>query len=152
MNYITSFRGEYFFLSNFYECPVTVPIGSERLTFSNSEAAFQAFKCPARAKEFVDLTGGQAKHLGKRVQLRNNWNDVRVGIMLAVCRAKFSQNSELMEKLVNTEEFLVEGNTWNDTFWGVCRGNGQNWLGRILVTIRDEERVKRGMKPLFSES
>ena len=32
----------------------------------------------------------------------------------------------------------IEGNTWNDTFWGVCNGQGQNWLGKILMLVRSE--------------
>jgi predicted NAD-dependent protein-ADP-ribosyltransferase YbiA (DUF1768 family) len=31
-----------------------------------------------------------------------------------------------------------EGNTWNDRFWGVCRGSGLNHLGRILMEVRAE--------------
>jgi predicted NAD-dependent protein-ADP-ribosyltransferase YbiA (DUF1768 family) len=38
--------------------------------------------------------------------------------------------------LATDEADLVEGNHWNDTFWGVCRGVGQNWLGRILMDER----------------
>ena len=46
---------------------------------------------------------------------------------------------ELREQLLATGEAqLIEGNTWNDTFWGVCKGKGQNWLGRILVEVREE--------------
>ena len=35
----------------------------------------------------------------------------------------------------NNEE-LIEGNTWNDTYWGVCNGRGQNHLGKILMKVR----------------
>ena len=38
---INSFRGDYFFLSNFYECPVTY----QDITYPNNETAFQAQKC-----------------------------------------------------------------------------------------------------------
>lgn len=34
-------------------------------------------------------------------------------------------------------EELVEGNNWNDTYWGVCKGVGENHLGKILIRIRD---------------
>lgn len=40
MDAIRRFRGEYFFLSNFYETAVTI----DGLTFPSSEAAFQAQK------------------------------------------------------------------------------------------------------------
>jgi predicted NAD-dependent protein-ADP-ribosyltransferase YbiA (DUF1768 family) len=35
---------------------------------------------------------------------------------------------------------LIEGNTWNDRYWGVCRGTGKNRLGQILMRIRSEIR------------
>ena len=35
---------------------------------------------------------------------------------------------------------LIESNYWNDTYWGVCNGIGQNWLGKILMEER--ERIK----------
>jgi predicted NAD-dependent protein-ADP-ribosyltransferase YbiA (DUF1768 family) len=36
------------------------------------------------------------------------------------------------------DEELVEGNWWNDTFWGVCNGVGENNLGKLLMKIRAE--------------
>lgn len=41
---ISEFRGEYYFLSNFYSAPVTY----NGMCFENNEAAFQAAKCPER--------------------------------------------------------------------------------------------------------
>lgn len=38
MNKITSFRDEYSFLSNFYQCPLKY----KGVTYPNAEAAFQA--------------------------------------------------------------------------------------------------------------
>lgn len=37
---------------------------------------------------------------------------------------------------------LVEGNTWNDTWWGVnaTTGKGKNMLGRLLMQVREELR------------
>jgi predicted NAD-dependent protein-ADP-ribosyltransferase YbiA (DUF1768 family) len=35
---------------------------------------------------------------------------------------------------------LVEGNYWHDTFWGVCNGVGENYLGEILMHVRQELR------------
>ena len=44
---ISEFRGEYYFLSNFYSAPVTY----NGMCFENNEAAFQAAKCPERMTE-----------------------------------------------------------------------------------------------------
>ena len=131
---IDKFEGEYAFLSNFYECPVNYG-----LTYCNSEAAFQATKDPYRCTEFVDLNASRAKALGRKVELRSDWEEIKDAVMLDVLRAKFDTNPDLKEKLLATgDEFLVEGNTWGDTYWGVCNGKGRNHLGYLLMQVRDE--------------
>ena len=42
-----------------------------------------------------------------------------------------------MNKLQLIEGEIVEENTWGDTFWGVCKGVGENHLGKLLMEIRD---------------
>jgi len=64
--------------------------------------------------------------------------------MEEIVRAKFTQNECLREMLLATgDAVLEEGNTWNDTFWGVHlkNGQGQNHLGRILMKVREELRA-----------
>lgn len=57
--------------------------------------------------------------------------------MTDLVRQKFT--GPLRRFLVETyPSDLVEGNTWGDTFWGVCRGVGENHLGWILMLVRDE--------------
>ena len=134
---IDSFKGEYFFLSNFYEAPVTY----EGLTYPNNEAAFQAMKTLdiEERRRFTEMDPNTAKQNGRRVKLRYDWEAVKFDIMLDICRAKFAQNGALAELLLKTgDEELVEGNTWRDTTWGVCGGKGKNWLGKILMQVRDE--------------
>ena len=54
-------------------------------------------------------------------------------------KAKFSKNPILKAKLLATGDAeLIEGNWWNDTYWGVCKGVGKNKLGKILMRVRDE--------------
>lgn len=58
-----------------------------------------------------------------------------------VVRAKFYQNPRLAKRLLSTKDMeLIEGNTWNDTYWGIDLRSmdGQNRLGKILMKIRDE--------------
>ncbi len=43
-----------------------------------------------------------------------------------------------MEIIHEFQGELIEGNHWNDTFWGICNGNGENNLGKILMKIRHE--------------
>lgn len=47
------------------------------------------------------------------MQLRHDWEKVKFDIMYEICKAKFSQNAELKDKLLATgDEYLEEGNTW----------------------------------------
>lgn len=132
---ITKFRGDYFFLSNFYIAPVFY----HGIRFENSEAAFQAAKCPERMHEFCGLNPSDAKRLGRSVELRQNWEEIKYDVMYQVCKAKFLQNSDLKHMLIETGDAeLVESNTWGDTIWGICNGVGENHLGKILMRIREE--------------
>ena len=124
---ISEFRGEYYFLSNFYSAPVTY----NGMCF---EAAFQAAKCPERMTEFCRLNPSEAKRLGRRVKLRGDWEAVKDTVMYEICKAKFSQNPDLADKLAATKDAeLIEGNTWGDSIWGVC-----DRLGKILMRVRAE--------------
>lgn len=132
---IDKFEGKHYFLSNFYNAPIEY----EGFTYENNEAAFQAQKDLARRSEFVKLPPNKAKSLGRRVNLREDWDEVKVNIMYEIVLAKFIQNENLKRRLINTgNASLIEGNWWKDTFWGVCNGEGRNELGIILEKIRNE--------------
>ena len=119
-----------------YPCDIAVQIDGERYKFSCVEAAYQASKCPGRVSEFIQLNGYEAKRLGKRVELRSDWNEVKVDLMKTLVKQKFS-NPDLLAKLKSITDEIVETNNWGDTFWGKCYGKGQNILGKILMEIRD---------------
>lgn len=134
MKTINQFRGKYAFLSNFYE----TEIHCWGFKYRNAEAAFQAMKNPLKAAMFEGIDAREAKQLGQTLELRPDWEKTKEGFMYTVCFAKFTQNSELKTKLLDTgDSILVEGNTWGDTEWGVCNGVGKNLLGKILMRIRD---------------
>lgn len=143
MKPISEFKGEYFFLSNFYSADVTY----RGITYKNNEAAFQAMKCPEVASSFSSLNPSEAKRLGRRVKLRPDWEAVKEDVMRKVCFAKFFQNYDLMERLLATAPAeLIEGNDWGDKEWGVCDGEGNNKLGKILMEIRDFFAQERAQK------
>lgn len=107
---IDSFKGKYFFLSNFYESPVIY----EGITYLNNEAAFQAQKTLTNKERlaFSMLNPSQAKKLGRSVSLRPDWEDIKIDIMYNICKAKFTQNETLKTKLLKTgDATLIEGNT-----------------------------------------
>ena len=143
---IKEFKGEYFFLSNFYECEIICNDFPIPLLFHSSEALFQALKCPARANEFTKLNPNQSKRFGRKVCLRSDWEDVKIDIMKYVVDLKFSQNKDLKEKLLLTDNaYLEEGNTWGDVYWGTVNNSGQNMLGKILMELREKYSKERNI-------
>jgi hypothetical protein len=59
--------------------------------------------------------------------------------MYNIVKDKFLRNPDIRQRLLYTiNDDLVEGNNWNDTYWGVCNGIGQNKLGKILMRVRKE--------------
>lgn len=85
---------------------------------------------------------GDAKRRGRRVILRSDWDAVKIEVMRDLLRQKFAVPERRAALMETGDEPLVEGNTWHDEFWGVCscpqHGQGQNWLGRLLMEIRAE--------------
>ena len=142
---IDSFRGAFDFLSNFYGASVFY----DGLWYQNSEAAFQSAKTldPEMRKKFTAASPSQAKSMGRMVNLRPDWEQVKDGIMLEILRSKFAPGTRCAERLLATGSLLlIEGNTWHDNYWGVCqcekcRGKkGLNHLGELLERVRDELR------------
>lgn len=136
---IESFRGDHAFLSNFHPSPIVY----EGIAYPTVEHAFQAAKTldvnERRLLAALD-SPTKAKRAGRKVKLRDGWNELRVEVMTALVRLKFA-NPELKASLLATGDAeLAEGNNWNDRFWGVCRGVGKNHLGRVLMQVREELR------------
>lgn len=135
---IDEFRGPYRWLSNFEYCSVEY----EGLVYPSSEHAYQAAKSiHPEVRELVRraATCREAKRLGNALELREDWEQVKLLVMRDVLRDKFTRNPHLKQKLLATGKAeLIEGNSWGDTFWGVCRGQGQNHLGQLLMRLRDE--------------
>lgn len=134
---INEFKGKYYFLSNFYPTPVMY----EGLMYKNNESAFQSVKVKdiERRKQFCELDSSTAKKKGRNVLLRNDWEKIKDEVMYQCVKDKFNRNIELKQKLIDTgNKELIEGNTWNDIYWGVCRGRGKNKLGKILMRVREE--------------
>jgi len=134
---INKFYGEYRFLSNFYDSPIMY-FGA---TYATVEHAFQAAKTldEVERKEVREQpTPGKAKRAGGKVTLRDDWEERKVMIMRGLVLQKFANYPKLRKKILETGDAeLIEGNTWNDTFWGVCDGVGENRLGKILMSVRE---------------
>jgi ribA/ribD-fused uncharacterized protein len=134
---IASFQGANRFLSNFHPAEVEL----DGIMYPSSEAAYQAAKTLSAEsrKAFVTMSPGEAKRAGKKVVMRPDWDSVKILIMTNLVRDKFTRHEDLKDKLLATgDQELVEGNHWRDYFWGVCKGKGENNLGKILMKVRKE--------------
>lgn len=137
MKTIDKFSDTYEFLSNMYEAPVCY----QGITYNNSESAYQAQKNPDEIQKFIGITGYAAKKLGRKINMRPDFDTVKLQIMYEIVLAKFSQNSDIRQKLMGTKDaILIEGNYWHDHFWGICDNAGKNHLGKILMQVREELR------------
>lgn len=134
---ITKFEGEYRFLSNFYPAVVYVG-GYPFLTVEHAYQASKTFSIEHITKISLCKSPATAKQLGRRVPLRNDWESVKIMVMQDLLRQKFTHADLRVKLLATGTAELIEGNWWNDTFWGVCNGKGQNWLGRLLMIVRSQ--------------
>lgn len=136
---IDRFEGKHRWLSNFYHCSVTY----EGRTYPSAEHAFVAAKTDdeeLRATIALIEVASWAKKFGRTIVLREGWDAMRIAEMRKIVYAKFTQNSWLSTKLIETwPHELVEGNHWNDRFWGQdLAGYGSNHLGKILMQVREQ--------------
>jgi ribA/ribD-fused uncharacterized protein len=135
MQSINGFFGKYAFLSNFYPTLVLI----DGIQFPSSEHAYIAQKTrDIEIRNYiVTLSAKEAKKFGRAIPLVENWNEKRIDAMWKVLLVKFS-NTQLRGRLLATgNSQLVETNHWHDYFWGECNGKGENWLGRLLMGVRD---------------
>ncbi len=135
---IKGFAGEYRWLSNFYD---ESAIRYNGIMYFSSEAAYQAAKSndPKIWEKFAGYSASIAKKEGQLIEKRKDWDEVKQEIMYEILCDKFTRNIALQQMLLNTGyRYLEETNWWNDQYWGVYKGEGQNHLGKILMQIRGE--------------
>jgi len=134
---VTSFKGQYRFLSNFYPCKIEM----DEKQYPSVEHAFQASKTyhkVVREQIRCCVSPAVAKRCGKMAPLRDDWEQVKVEVMTNLVTQKFLRHPSLGRMLLDTGDGeLIEGNWWNDTFWGICKGKGENHLGKILMQTRE---------------
>lgn len=134
---VLGFFAGFRWLSNFHLCPIQY----QGVVYPAVENAYMAAKCiiPEQRKVFVTSSPSQAKKLGQAVQLRSDWEDVKLNIMYELNEQKYANNPDLRERLIATDrKYLEETNYWGDVYWGVCKQEGKNHLGKIIMQVRSE--------------
>lgn len=141
---ITQFDGKYSWLSNFELCAVTY----NGTLYPSVEHAYMSAKSTAADwRAFCADPGntpGKVKRRSRKIELRDGWEEMKVGVMRELLARKFSQRKYRYLLLATGRQTIREGNTWGDTFWGVdlVTGAGQNQLGKLLMEQREISRKK----------
>ena len=93
------------------------------------------------------ITSGIIKVVADRLKefgiVAADWDERRVDTMTRLLIQKF-QDPKLARQILETgDKILIEGNDWEDTFWGVNKNSrkGRNILGRLLMNIREKLRT-----------
>ena len=131
------FKEDYRWLSNF----VPVEVEYEEMKYPSVEHAYQAAKSKdVTWREFcaMEESPGKVKRGSRRIEQRADWEQIRVEVMRNLLEQKFSQEPYKSLLLETGNTYLIEGNTWDDTFWGVDlrTGEGYNVLGNLIMEIR----------------
>lgn len=130
---------EYGEFSNFFHCGFEL----DDKWWMTSEHYFQAQKFHGTEyEEAIRLLDSpmKAAEMGRnrKLPLRKDWEEVKDDIMRKAVLAKFSQNIDLKDKLLNTGTEIIIEKTSNDYYWGCgTKGTGKNMLGIILMETRE---------------
>ncbi len=158
---IERFIDQYRWLSNFWE----VEISYQGITYPSVEHYYVAMKVNEvqevnviidgkEKKVYLDVpelreyisnieTSSKVKRFGREeIKERGDWSDIKVSIMEFGLKQKYNQEPFKTKLLETGDDYIQEGNTWNDTFWGVDidSGKGKNVLGKLIMKIREKIR------------
>ncbi len=115
------------------------------VVYPTSEHAYQAAKCTDFQGK-LDIIAARSPELAKEISnqtyagaKRPDWNEVKLGIMESVLRAKLNQHQEVRDALIRSSNAEIAEDSPVDDFWGRGKdGNGQNNLGKLWMKIRSE--------------
>jgi len=130
---IDGFRGAFRFLSNFH-------VADDGYCVEHHYQAEKTLDPDQRAWIMSAPTAREARARGRHAVLRPDWDSTKNAVMWACLLRKFSDPGLLEALLLTQDAELVETNWWGDRHFGVCRGVGHNWLGRMLMALRDAAR------------
>ncbi len=132
-------KKEYGWLSNFYKSKHII----DGIEYPTNEHYYQSQKTDNVDFQRIIrimLTPYMAMRAGRTLPkelFRPDWDKIKVDVMLKGLRAKFTQNPDLKQKLLDTGNEELHEDSPTDMFWGV---KGQDMLGKLLMQVRDEIR------------
>lgn len=96
-------------------------------------------------------TPKEASIIGRDRSLRrkNNFFDIKLGVMYEGVLYKFRQNSDIRTKLIETRNEEIREMTVKESFWGVGpEFDGENHMGKILSVVREKVKEELLLKIL----
>ena len=134
---------EYKYLSTFskhsVKCGGFGESGECFFTFPTAEASYQAYKNPRDLEYVIKQTIASSpkvsKELGKSVELRDDWENVKENTMKRVLISKFSQHDDIRELLIGTGLRIIIKCSKRTSFWNTDK---ENRMGKILMSVREE--------------
>ena len=145
--------------SNFVQ--MDEPLAEDGVAYWTVENYYQAMKTlnEIHRKQIAGMSAAKAKKAGRKVELRPNWEEVKLSVMEKALKHKFQEGTSQHKKLMETgSEEIVEQNYWHDNYWGQCTcpkcsgRKGQNILGKMLMQIRSECTAKKDFKVIVAGS
>lgn len=135
------YEQDFYVLSNFSSFRVLW----EGIDFDTSEAAYHWEKFPHSdvIKHAIRTarSGHEAFKIAERFSKdkRKDWDEVKFDIMRSILLAKVEQHEYVKRKLLATGNRELIEDSWRDNVWGWGPNkDGQNMLGKIWMSIRDE--------------
>jgi len=140
---------EWAWLSNFEGGPVEMPDPhtGRTTTYPSKEHALMAHKTVSHDEHESIRTAKEprtAKARGRKVQLRPDWDAIKLGVMVEILRHWYAANPDRAQQLVATGDVLILEDSPTDAIWGIRsrdgRLTGTNLLGRAHMAVRAELR------------
>lgn len=142
-------------LTNFAPIPVTLYGHS---IVPTTEHIYQALKFIPENTEVAEQiksaeTPLEAKTIANKNKdkIRADWPNIRYGRMMVVIRRKLRQHPELQAELLKTgsgyiyedaDQYASENPSPEEVAemrrWGIYQGEGENWMGKILMKFREK--------------
>lgn len=138
------YEREFYPLSNFSSFQVEW----RGAVWPTSEHGYQAAKFMGVSEELVRaVLATRSAHDAFKLarahdgDVRPDWPEIRVDEMTDLLRHKLGQHAYVRAKLHSTEDWQLVEDSEKDGFWGIGPdGQGQNQLGTIWMTLREELR------------
>ena len=110
-------------------------------TFHTSEAAFQTFKNRNNRDYVLKQQNTKSpfisKLLGSKIKNNDYFNKNKENIMYNILLQKFTQHSDIKQKLLESGLRPIIYTSKSDYFWGIGNNNtGRNILGKLLEKLR----------------